>query len=241
MKRIIQEPTSTGPVSSLNSSSIGKKLLMAVSGLIAVAYLAGHMIGNLQIFLGQNQINAYAHGLHSLGPMLWVVRGFLIIFLALHVWKGIQLKLENWSARPVKYAKNTTVQASLASRTMIWTGVFIFAFLIYHIMHYTVRSTNPEFNFYVDALGRADVYRMVIEGFTNPVIAIFYVVAVGLACFHLSHAFSSMFQSVGWTTPKMLKRLEALGTTVAVILFLGFAAVPVAVLTKFITYTMGGH
>ncbi len=207
MNRVIQKPGSTGPVGQLNSSSIGKKLLMAISGLVAVAYLAGHMIGNLQIFIGQDQINGYAHALHSMGPMLWVVRGFLILFFGLHVWKGIQLKLENWSARPVKYAKSTTVQATLASRTMIWSGVIIFAFLIYHILHYTVRSTNPAFNSYVDALGRADVYRMVIEGFSNPAIAIFYIVAVGLACFHLSHAFSSMFQSAGMTTPKTFKRL----------------------------------
>jgi succinate dehydrogenase / fumarate reductase cytochrome b subunit len=178
--------------------------------------------------------------LHSLGPLLWVVRAILILFIFLHVWKGIQLKLENWAARPVKYAKNSTVQATLASRTMIWTGIVILAFLIYHILHYTARTTNPEFQNYFDSLGRVDVYHMVIVGFSNPVVSIFYIIAVGLACFHLTHAFSSMFQTVGLTTPKTLKRLEALGMALAIVLFLGFSSVPVAVLAKWVIYSPGG-
>lgn len=240
MHNVIQTPPEKSVAGSLNARSVGKKILMAVSGLVAVAYLVGHMIGNLQIFLGQDQLNGYAEQLHSLGPFLWVIRGFLILFFGLHVWKGIQLKLENWSARPVKYAKNATVQATLASRTMVWTGSIIFAFLIYHILHYTARTVEPDFQQYVDALGRTDVYRMVIVGFSDPLVSIFYVIAVGLTCFHLSHAFSSMFQSVGWTTPKTIKRLEALGTALSIFLFVGFASVPLAVLAKWITYPSGG-
>lgn len=240
MNKVTQTPPDQNIAGSLNASSVGKKILMAVSGLVAVGYLVGHMLGNLQIFLGPDQINGYAEQLHSLGPLLWVIRGFLILFFGLHVWKGIQLKLENWSARPVKYAKNATVQATLASRTMVWTGSIIFAFLIYHILHYTARTVNPEFQGYVDRLGRADVYRMVIVGFSDPLVSIFYVIAVGLTCFHLSHAFSSMFQSVGWTTPKTIKRLEALGTALAILLFVGFASVPVAVLARWITFSPGG-
>lgn len=240
MNNVVQTPPNQSVAGSLNARSVGKKILMAVSGLVAVAYLIGHMIGNLQIFLGQDQLNGYAEKLHSLGPLLWVIRGFLIIFFGLHVWKGIQLKVENWSARPVKYARNATVQATLASRTMIWTGAVIFAFLIYHILHYTARTVKPEFQGYVDALGRADVYRMVIVGFADPVVSIFYIVAVGLTCFHLSHSFSSMFQSIGWTTPKTFKRLERLGMALSIILFIGFASVPVAVLVKWVSFTPGG-
>ena len=114
-------------VSAVNSVSLGKKYLMAVSGFLALLFVIGHMVGNLQMFIGQDQINDYAVKLRALGPLLWVIRGSLFIIILIHIYKGIQLKLENWSARPNSYEFKDTVQASLASRTMIWTGLIILA------------------------------------------------------------------------------------------------------------------
>lgn len=224
----------------LTTTSIGRKILTAVTGFIAFGYVVGHMLGNLQIFISQNQINTYAEALHSMGPLLWVVRAFLLASFVIHIWLGIQLKLENWSARPVSYQNETTQQASLASRTMIWTGLIIASFVVYHILQFTVRSTDPRFAHLTDSLGRADVYSMVVLGFSNVWISIFYLIAVGLLCYHLSHGVASMFQSLGLNTEVWERRLNALAWVAASVLFTGFASIPVSVLLKWVTLPGGG-
>ena len=211
-------------------TSVGKKLLMALTGFISFGYVAGHMLGNLQIFLGQDRLNAYAEALHSLGPLLWVIRAFLLVAFGVHIWLGTVLKLENMAARPVSYAKTNTVQATLASRTMIITGLTVLAFFVYHILHFTARVTNPDFAHLSDAHGRYDVYSMVILGFRNGYISAFYLVAVGFLCYHLSHGISSMFQSMGWSGQRCERSLKRLGTAVSLIFFIGYASVPTAVL-----------
>jgi len=224
----------------LTQTSIGKKILAAVTGLIAFGYVVGHMLGNLQIFIGQDQLNTYAEALHSVGPLLWVVRIFLLAAFVIHIWLGIQLKLENWAARPIAYKNETTQQASLASRTMIWTGLIVLAFVIYHLLHFTVHSTDPRFADLTDSLGRMDVYSMVILGFSNYWISIFYLIAVGLLCYHLTHGVASIFQSLGLNNPKWQKRLDVLAWIAAIVLFAGFASVPVAVMLKCVTLPGGG-
>lgn len=225
----------------LLKSSPGKKILMAVTGFIAFGYVVGHMLGNLQIFLGQNQINAYADALHSLGGALWAIRAFLIASFAVHIWMGIQLKLENWAARPVTYRNESTVQAGLASRTMIWSGLILLSFAIYHILHYTMRITDPVFlQMPPDALGRFDVYSMVILGFSNYFVSGFYIISVALLSYHLSHGVASMFQSLGLNTPEWQTRLEKIAWVLTFILFWGFAAVPIAVMLKLLTPAGGG-
>jgi len=199
--------------------SIGQKVLMAVSGFIAFGFVCGHMLGNLQVFISQNQMNTYAEKLQSLGPLLWAIRLFLLATLIIHVWFGIKLKLEAWSARPTGYQKSNTVKATLASRTMIWTGLIILLFVIYHLLHYTFRVTNPELANLTDPLGRPDVYTMVIIGFSNPIVSTFYVVAVGLLSYHLSHGVASMFQSLGLNSDKWQVRLHRLAWVATVILF----------------------
>ena len=216
----------------LVTSSIAKKFVMALTGFVAFGYAVGHMIGNLQIFIGQNQINAYAKALHSMGPLLWVVRGGLIICIILHIWLGIQLRIENWAARPDAYAKKKSVKTGLSARTMIWTGAIIFAFVAYHLMHFTVRSTDPRFSeALVDSLGRFDVYTMVILGFQNVWLSLFYMVAVSLLCFHLSHGIWSMFQSLGWNNKRSEKWLKGFAMIFATVLFLGYISIPIAVLS----------
>jgi len=220
--------------------SIGRKILIAVTGFIAFGYVLGHMAGNLQIFIGQDQINRYAELLHSSGALLWVVRAFLLAAFAVHIWLGALLKLENWAARPQGYHSAKTVKASFASRTMIWTGLVILAFVIYHVLHYTARVTQPEFAGLLDAEGRYDVYSMVIMGFSYPVISIVYIVAVGLLSYHLSHGVASMFQSVGWSNPGWQKRLDYIAWFFTIVLFVGYSSVPVSVMAGLIKLPAGG-
>ncbi len=214
----------------LIGTSVGKKILMALTGFVAFGYVAGHMLGNLQIFLGQDRLNAYAEALHSLGPLLWVIRIFLLAAFAAHIWLGTVLKLENMAARPVSYAKPITVQATFASRTMIITGLTILAFFVYHILHFTARVTNPDFANLTDGHGRYDVYSMVIMGFRNGYISTFYLIAVGFLCYHLSHGIASMFQSIGLNGQRCETPLKRLGTAISIIFFVGYASVPTAIL-----------
>jgi succinate dehydrogenase / fumarate reductase cytochrome b subunit len=218
----------------LITSSIGKKILMAVTGFVSFGYIVGHMAGNLQIFAGPEKINNYAEFLHSLGPILWVIRLILLAFFVLHIWLGIQLKLENMAARPVSYAKKVSQKSTLSARTMWLTGLMVFAFFVYHILQFTARVTDPRFLNLTDAAGRYDVYSMVILGFKNPAVSIFYIIAVGLLCYHLSHGIASMFQSIGWNDERYDKKLKALGTIVAILLFLGYISIPIAVLADYI-------
>ncbi|MEW5796289.1 MAG: succinate dehydrogenase cytochrome b subunit [Candidatus Zixiibacteriota bacterium] len=224
----------------LLNASIGQKFLMAVSGIVAFGFVVGHMLGNLQVFISQDQMNSYAEKLQSLGPLLWAIRLFLLAAFVIHIWFGIKLKLENWAARPIGYQNEQTVKASLASRTMIWTGLIILVFVIYHLLHFTVRVTNPEFATLTDPLGRPDVYGMVVIGFSSPVVSIFYLLAVGLLSYHLSHGVASMFQSLGLNTEKWQVRLNRLAWVASVLLFLGYASIPAAVLTGCTQLVVGG-
>jgi succinate dehydrogenase / fumarate reductase cytochrome b subunit len=214
---------------------------MAVTGVVLIGFLIVHMIGNLQLFIGQEALNKYAETLQSLGALKWGFRLFLVILAAVHIWKGVVLWLENRRARPVGYRREDTVQASLSSRTMIYTGLLIGAFVLYHLLHFTLVVTNPEYTQLKDSLGRMDVYSMVITGFSNVGIAVAYLVAMFLLAFHLSHAAESFFQTMGWNNDKYLPKLKLLSNLFAVIMFLGYASMPVAVLLNIITLPGGGH
>ena len=227
-------------VHALTKTSLGQKYLMAVSGLVALLFVIGHMLGNLQIFLGQDQINHYAETLQHLGPLLWIIRAVLFTIIVIHIWKGIQLKLENVASRPETYAYRKYRKASLASRTMIWTGLIIFAFIAYHLAHYTLQITNPAFKTLVDAQGRHDVYSMMILGFKNVWVSLFYIIAVGLLCYHLSHGITSMFQSMGLNEPKCQPTLDKIGVTISVLLFLGYISIPLSILAGLVNLPQGG-
>lgn len=221
--------------------SIGKKILMAVTGFVAFGFVFGHMLGNLQVFLGQDQMNTYAEKLQSLGPLLWVIRSFLLGAIAVHIWFGITLKLEATAARPIGYQKEDAIKATLASRTMIWTGIIILVFLIYHLLHYTIHITNPEYSALTDPMGRPDVYTMVILGFSNWFISGFYILAVGLLSYHLSHGFASMFQTLGLNSEPWQIRLHRIAWILATILFIGYASIPAAVLAGCDLLALGGN
>ena len=159
-------------------SSIGKKIWMAITGLAFIGFVTGHLIGNLQIFLGQDKLNAYAVFLHDLGKVLWIVRGTMALFLIIHAWTGIRLYLQNKAARPISYRKQESVETGLTSRTMIWTGIGILLYVVYHLLHFTFITTNPEYASLTDSVGRFDVYSMVILGYQNYLISGVYLVAM---------------------------------------------------------------
>ena len=141
------------------SSTVGKKAVMAVTGVILCGFVIGHLIGNLQVYMGPDQLNSYAHKLRSLGPLLWVIRAALLTTVVVHITAAVQLWLLNRSARPQRYQRLSPIASSYASRTMIWSGPIIGAFVIYHLMHLTIGNAHPDFNH------ELDVYHNVIAGF----------------------------------------------------------------------------
>jgi succinate dehydrogenase / fumarate reductase cytochrome b subunit len=219
---------------SLFQSSIGKKFLMAVTGLVMFGFVTGHLLGNLQIFLPPERINAYGHFLESLGEVLWVVRLVLLVCLAIHVWVAIQLTKENLAARPAGYAVDHVNRATLASRVMARTGIVVFAFLIYHLLDFTLRVQHPEWGDRTfrleDGIMVRDVYNMVVHGFSRVGISFFYILAVGLLSYHLAHGIGSMVQTLGLKNEKWTRGLERFAIAYCWLYFLLNAAIPLAVL-----------
>jgi succinate dehydrogenase / fumarate reductase cytochrome b subunit len=217
---------------SLFGSSIGKKLLMAGSGILLLLFLLVHLLGNLQVFSGPEALNHYAHFLHSKPAMVIGARLAMLLLFGIHIWTSIQLTLENRAARPVPYYKEDTLKASLASRTMIWSGLTVALFLVYHLLHLTLRVTGPVDHMTAEGV---NVYLNVVASFQNPVIALFYVAAqIGLL-FHLLHAFSSAFQTLGLHHKSYTPLLEKLGIGYAVVIAGGNTAIVLAVLFGFVS------
>ncbi len=216
-------------------TSVGKKYLMAVTGLILIGFVIGHMVGNLQIFAGQDKLNAYAQFLQGLGPLLWVVRLILLATFAVHIVTAIRIVMENMKARPVPYKVQKTNEASFASRTMKQTGPIILAFIVYHLLHFTLGTIDPSFSELKDTQGRHDVYSMVIHGFSSPLVSLAYIASMFLLCLHLSHAFFSIFQTFGLNNPKFDAKLKFVSNILAFAIFVGNSSMPVAVLLKWIT------
>lgn len=212
-------------------SSLGKKYLMAITGLGLFLFVIAHMVGNLQFFLGPEAINRYGHFLQSTPEILWPARIGLLTLVVVHIGTTVLLTLENRAARKQQYATGDLVAASLASRTMIYSGLIVLAFIVYHLLHFTAQVTNPEFKALEDNLHRHDVHQMIINGFSNGWAAGFYIVGVGLLCFHLSHGVGAMFQSLGLKNESYDRIIDCVATAAAVILFIGYVSIPVAVLT----------
>jgi succinate dehydrogenase / fumarate reductase cytochrome b subunit len=221
-------------------TSTGKKFLMAVSGLALVGFVVGHLVGNLQMFMGQEAVNRYAAFLKSTGEILWVVRFGLIALVITHIVTAISLSFENTAARPIGYSVKKYKEATYASRTMKVSGLIVLAFLIYHLAHYTFLITHPEYHNLIDAQGRHDVYSMVVLGFSRPWISAFYIVGVFLLGMHLTHGIYSMFQSLGMQTEPLRKRVRPAAIVVGWLLFLGFASIPAGVLMGLIRLPAGG-
>ena len=217
-------------ITSFFSSSIGRKWVVALSGLVLVGFVVGHMVGNLQIFLGRESINRYGAFLQGLGELLWAVRLFLLLMLVVHIVFTIKLRMENRAARPVAYAVTKRVAASPAARWMVWSGLTVLCFLIFHLLHFTAQTIDPSFLHLHDEHGRHDVYQMMINGFLYIPATVFYVIGVGLLGLHLNHGFQSMFQSLGLNSGKLGPIWSRTGQIVTVALVVGYLSIPAAVL-----------
>lgn len=211
-------------------SSVGKKALMALSGLALALFMLIHLAGNLLIFGGPDAMNAYAVKLRHFGPWLWVARSGLIFAVILHIWTSVALAIENRQARPRYYGRYRTRTTSLAARFMLSTGVVFLAFLVYHLLHFTFRVTHPDLSHGVDALDRHDVYGMVVQSFQDPVLAFAYIIGVAAVCVHLSHGIGSTFQTLGYNDDRTLAIVSHVGWLASAMIFLGYSAIPLAVL-----------
>ena len=218
----------------LTHSSIGRKLLMAATGLVLFGFVTGHLIGNLQIFLPPAKINAYGHMLESLGAVLWLIRGFLLLCLVVHVWLAIQLTLENRAARPQAYGVDYVNRATLASRVMARTGFVVLAFILFHLAHYTVRAGHPEWSEHSFALLSGekvrDIHTMMVQGFSNVWVSGFYIFAIGILSYHLAHGIGSLVQTLGLKNEQWTAGLQRFVTIFCWAYFLLNAAIPLSVL-----------
>jgi len=204
-------------------STIGKKAVMALTGLVLFGFLIAHMLGNLQIFLGPAVMNHYAETLHGNPALLWTVRTVLLISVVLHIWSSVQLSLLKKDARPIAYVKYKPLQSSWASRTMMLSGPIIAAFVLFHLLHLTTGTIHPQFV-------PLHAYENLVNGFLVVPFALVYIAVMVFIGFHLSHGAWSMFQSVGFSHPRYTPVIRRLAAVVAWVLIAGFISVPVAVL-----------
>lgn len=221
------------PLSRFYGSSIGKKILVALTGLVLAGFVLGHMIGNLLVFVGKDAINEYGHMLQTAlhGGGVWIARAGLLAAVAVHIVATIHLAIQNRAARPDRYGKNATQVASKASTTMVISGLTILAFIIYHLLHFTAHAGNDYGSYMTNLHGESvhDVYRMVITGFSWLPAVVFYIIAMALLCFHLSHGVSSLFQTLGIATDKSWPLFKSLGYLFAAVIFIGNCSIPIAI------------
>ena len=210
-------------------SSVGNKFVMALSGILMLGFLVGHLSGNLLVFSGEKAMNAYAAWLQDHGSLLWGARIVLLACLGLHVSMAVRLWLANRAARPERYRREATLEASWASRQMVLTGLLVAAYLVYHLLHYTFRVVDTG-GMELDADGHVNVYRMVVTGFQDPLVTGSYIVAMLLLGLHLIHAVQSLFQTLGWNHPAWNPIGRFLSFAVPVVLVVGFLAIPLAAL-----------
>ena len=207
------------------ASTVGKKIVMAVTGILMFAFVMGHLLGNLQVFEGPAKLNAYGAFLHSIGELLWPVRAILLIAIALHIIATVQLGLRNKRARPIGYSVKKAIASSYASRTMYWSGPIVLAFIIFHLLHLTAGYIHPG-----AAYIEGDVYHNVVSGFQVWWVSVSYIVAISLLGLHLRHGLWSMFQTLGIHQPQYTARLQTTALVIALLIVLGYISIPISVL-----------
>ena len=210
------------------------KQLMGATGLALVGFILVHMLGNLQIFLGQEAFNEYPIKLRSLGAVLWIARGGLLVLFLTHVFAGLRLLLINRAARPKAYSSYRPRRATPYGRYMATLGIVVLAYVVYHLMHFTFGMVLSEYADLQDVAGRHDLYSYVILSFQNPAIAISYLVANALLCLHLLHGLPSLFSSAGLRHPKFNTLIDRGCLGFVTLIFVGNTAIPLAALLKVI-------
>jgi len=236
--KLLRLNSMTQGISMMIRSSIGRKWIAAITGLLMIGFVVVHMLGNLQMFAGTpDKINQYAHLLKSMPGVLWAFRLGLIAATGLHIWATLSLARENRMAKPQGYAvagRKSRLQVTLTSATMVISGSIILGFVIFHLLHFTVQMVDRSYLSMQTVSGGVtmpDVYRMVITGFSNPWISGFYLLAMALLFSHLRHGAASVFQTLGVRDRHLAKIIGTGAWILAVALFLGFGAIPIAVLT----------
>lgn len=215
----------------LPTSSAGRQVLMAVSGFFLLLFVGGHLLGNLTIFAGPDVINSYAEKLRRLGPLLWAERLFMLAMLGIHISFGIVLTLENRDSKPEKSVRQRWLRATFAGRSMIWTGLLLLAFIVYHLLQFTFHVT-PGVLVSMDAEGRFDVFAMVVAGFRSVPVALVYLAAMVILFLHLGHGAQSLVQTLGWNNEITLPMFERAGKWLAWLLMIGYSAIPITILFR---------
>jgi succinate dehydrogenase / fumarate reductase cytochrome b subunit len=203
-------------------STIGRKIVMAVSGIVLVGYLLVHTAGNLLVFRGPQAINDYAHFLQSSAALLWTVRITLLLALVLHVHSAWTLSRAARAARPIEYRRLEKQASGWPARTMGWGGVLLLLFVIYHILHLTTGTVHPRFV-------PGEVYDNIIAGFRVPAVAVFYLLAMAALGLHLRHGVWSVFQTLGVSHPHLSPLRRRLAVVLAVLVPVGLGAIPLAI------------
>jgi succinate dehydrogenase / fumarate reductase cytochrome b subunit len=217
---------------SLWGSTVGKKIAMAVSGVILLGFVVGHMVGNLKVYQGREIFNQYAEGLRTIGQpffgrgeVLWLIRIVLLLALIVHITAAYQLTQRSRRARAIPYTRyDNDLAFSYASRTMVWGGVIILLFVIYHLLHLTFGTVHPDFV-------HGDVYHNFITGFQSVPVSLAYIAATIPLGFHMYHGFWSMLQTLGADNPAYARFRRAIAAVLALAVVLGNISFPVAVLT----------
>jgi succinate dehydrogenase cytochrome b subunit len=210
------------------NATVGKKIVMALTGAIGVGYLVTHVSGNLLVFAGPERINAYAALLKSNPGLLWTARTILIVAVLLHIIAAYQLARMSQKSRPISYKRWRAVGSDFASRTMRWTGPLVGLFIVYHLLHFTMGTVHPNFD-------ERNVYHNIISGFRVWYVSAIYIIAMLLLSLHLYHGAWSMFESLGINHLKYNRLIRVLATVVTVGVVVGFISIPVAVLLGFIS------
>jgi succinate dehydrogenase / fumarate reductase cytochrome b subunit len=223
-----------GLLSDFTRSTLAKKAIMAVTGLILFGFVLAHMVGNLKLYGGAEKLNAYAVGLREMGApvfgheeLLWIARAVLLVAVGLHIWSAWAVTRISQKARPQAYAVVSRQAATYASRTMRWGGVIVLAFIIFHLLHLTTGQAHPDFN-------HGDVYHNVVVGFQNPLVSGFYILAQVFLGLHLYHGLWSLCQSLGWSGPRFDRVRKNFAVVFALVVSLANISFPLAVLAGFV-------
>jgi succinate dehydrogenase / fumarate reductase cytochrome b subunit len=216
----------------LYQTSIGKKVIMAVTGFILFGYVFVHMYGNLHVYEGREHLNAYAAWLREMGApffshevALWIVRIILLVALIGHIWSAWQVTKLDWDSRPIGYGQKKMIAGSYAARTMRWGGVILALFIVYHVLHFTTGTLYVEARY-----NPADVYANVVNGFRNPIVSLVYIVAMLALALHLYHGIWSMSQTLGWRNSVNNSLWKGFATVMAIVIAGGNIAIPLAVM-----------
>jgi succinate dehydrogenase / fumarate reductase cytochrome b subunit len=216
---------------SLLTGNVGRKLLMALTGFFMVMFVIAHLAGNTTIWGGPEWINSYSEHLHQLPLILWPFRFLMLIVLITHILLGVILTLENWTAKKEKYAVTRRLKATISSRTMIWTGLVLLSFIVFHLLHFTFKRI-PGVIEVQDGLGRLDVYSMIIAGLMDRLISAIYILAMMALTLHVGHGIQSIFQTFGVSSDHTLPNLTILARSLSVVFLLGFGSIPVLIIAN---------